>query len=144
MRLDYQGNDDVADRPPSQAMTCIQQYKFIRLDRQMNYEPLILGLKGLNLQYNPGDYLTAEQMKRNPRLAARYEELKKWAHNPEPIGNRTIQRFLDTVHRGLMNERHRQPAHRLHYIDYAISAIETQLRQFNDQVKSIGSEPTLY
>ena len=44
-----------------------------------------------------------------------------------------------------MNERHRQPAHRLHYIDYAISAIETQLRQFNDQVKgTAAAEPTLY
>jgi gamma-glutamylcyclotransferase (GGCT)/AIG2-like uncharacterized protein YtfP len=139
------GSDDVADRPPSQAMTCIQQYKFVRLDRQMNYEPLIMGLKGLNLEYNPGDYLTAEQMQRNPRLAGRYQDLKTWAHSPTPIPDRTIQRFLDTVRCGLMNERHRQPAHRLHYIDYAISAIETQLRQFNDQVKGTASaEPTLY
>jgi gamma-glutamylcyclotransferase (GGCT)/AIG2-like uncharacterized protein YtfP len=138
------GEDDVADKPPSQATTCIQQYKFIRLDRQMSYEPLILGLKGLQLEYNPGDYLTAEQMRQHPRLARSYEELKEWAHNPAEITNRTIQRFLDTVHRGLMHERHHRPAHSLHYIDYAVSAVETQLRQFNDQVKGIGVEPTLY
>ncbi len=138
------GGDDVADKPPSQAMTCIQQYKFIRLDKQINYEPLILGLKGLQLEYNPGDYLTAEQMQRYPRLGRRYEELKEWAYSPAEISSRTIQRFLDTVHRGLMHERHHRPAHRLHYIDYAVSAIEAQLRQFNDQVKGIGVEPAVY
>jgi len=140
----YLGGDDVADRPPSQAMTCIQQYKFIRLDQQMNYEPLIMGLKGLQLEYNPGDYLTSEQMQQNPRLARRYRELKEWSQSPAEIGDRTIRRFLDTVHCGLMNERHRRPAHRLHYIDYAVSAIETQLRQFNEQVRGIGTEPAVY
>jgi len=138
------GEDEVADKPPSQATTCIQQYKFIRLDRQMSYEPLIVGLKGLNLEYNPGDYLTAEQMQRYPRLVPRYQELKEWAHDPAEISDRTIQRFLDTVRRGLMHERHHRPAHSLHYIDYAVSAIDAQLRQFNDQVKGIGVEPTLY
>jgi len=140
----YLGGDEMADKPPSQATTCIQQYKFIRLDKQMNYEPLIMGLKGLQLEYNPGDYLTAEQMQRHPRLARTYQELKEWSHSPGEISDRTIRRFLDTVYRGLMNERHRQPAHKLHYIDYAVSAIETQLRQFNEQVKGAGSDPIVY
>ncbi|MBP7052123.1 MAG: gamma-glutamylcyclotransferase [Phycisphaerae bacterium] len=138
------GGDDVADRPPAQAMTCIQQYKFIRLDKQTDYEPLIMGLKGLQLEYNPGDYLTADQMKENPRLARRYQELKEWAHQPAEIGGRTIQRFLDTVHRGLMKERHCQPAHKLHYIDYAVSAIETRLKRFNEQVTTPGLDPVVY
>jgi hypothetical protein len=34
-----------------------------------------------------------------------------------------------------MNERHRRPAHKLHYIDWAISAIDAQLRMFNKQLK---------
>lgn len=139
----YIGGDDFVDKPPTQAMTCIQQYKFIRLDRKVNYEPLILCLKGLQLEYNPGDYLTAEQMQRYPRLAHRYQELKEWAHHPCQIGEPTIRRFLDTVRRGLMNERLRQPAHRLHYIDYALSAIEAQLRQFNEQVTNPASVPTV-
>lgn len=138
------GSDDVADRPPSQAMTCIQQYKFIRLDRHVSYEPLIMGLKGLQLEYNPGEYLTADQMQQDPRLARRYEELKEWSHHPSEISERTIRRFLDVILRGLMNERHHLPAHRLHYIDYAVSAIENQLRRFNEQVKGVGSDPALY
>ncbi len=140
----YLGGDEIADKPPAQATTCIQQYKFIRLDRQMNYEPLIMGLKGLQLEYNPGDYLTAEQMQRDPRLARRYRELKEWSHNPAEIGEATIRRFLDTIYRGLMKERHRQPAHKLHYIDYAVSEIEAQLRQFNEQVRDPASDPIVY
>ena len=61
----------------------MQQYKFIRLDRQAPYEPLILCLKGLQLAYNPGDYLSAEQMQQNPRLHHHYQELKEWAHQPD-------------------------------------------------------------
>jgi len=140
----YLGGDEIADKPPAQATTCIQQYKFIRLDRRMNYEPLIMCLKGLQLEYNPGDYLTAEQMQQDPRLARRYQELKEWSHSPAPVSDRTIRRFLDTVRRGLMNERHRQPAHKLHYIDYAVSAAENQLKEFNEQVVQTGSDPVVY
>jgi len=140
----YLGGDEIADKPPAAASTCIQQYKFVRLEGKAPYEPLIMGLKGLQLEYNPGDYLTADQMKANPRLARDYRAIKEWAAHPGPIGGRTIQRFLDTIHRGLMNERHHQPAHRLHYIDYAVHAIETQLRQFNDTVTEAASEPSVF
>ena len=102
----------------------IQQYKFIRLDRQAPYEPLILCLKGLQLAYNPGDYLSADQMQQNPRLLQHYQELKEWANRPTPIGGRTIRRLLDTVRQGLMIERHHQPVHSLHYIEWAVNAIE--------------------
>ena len=64
-------------------MTCIQQYKFIRLDKHANYEPLIMCLKGLQLEYNPGEYLTAEQMAASPRLARGYRELKEWSLRPD-------------------------------------------------------------
>ncbi|MBM4025336.1 MAG: gamma-glutamylcyclotransferase [Planctomycetes bacterium] len=131
----YLGGDEIADRPPKQATTHIQQYKFIRLDKQMPYEPLIVCLKGLQLAYNPGDYLTADQMQRNPRLRHRYQGLKAWANRPTPLGERTIRRFLDTVRHGLLNERHYRPAHPLHYIEWALNAIDTQLQAFNQQVR---------
>jgi gamma-glutamylcyclotransferase (GGCT)/AIG2-like uncharacterized protein YtfP len=134
----YLGGDEIADRPPAQATTHIQQYKFIRLEKQANYEPLILGLKGLQLEYNPGDYLRADQMQGDPHLYRQYQELKRWALHPTEIGSHTIARFLDTVHRGLLGERHRQPAHNLHYIEWGLNAIDTQLRTFNRQV----SDPT--
>ncbi len=131
----YLGGDDITDKPPVQAVTHIHQYKFIRLDKKMNYEPLILCLKGLQLAFNPGDYLSAEQLKASPRLQQQYEQLKGWAAEPTPISGQTINRFIRTVRDGLMNERHYRPAHKLHYVDWALSAVDMQLRTFNKQAK---------
>ena len=131
----YLGEDEIADKPPAQATTYVQQYKFIRLDRRANYEPLILCLKGLQLAYNPADYLSAEQLRGNKKLQRQYEDLKTWAAEPTEITHQTISRFIRTIQDGLMNEGHRRPAHELHYIDWAISAIDVQLRMFNKQLK---------
>jgi hypothetical protein len=131
----YLGEDEIAAKVPAYATTHIQQYKFIRLKKKTNYEPLILCLKGLQLQYNPGDYLTAEQLRRNKKLQYEYEELKNWAKKPTPISPQTIQRFIDTIKEGLMIEANHSPAHHLHYIDWAINEADIQLGIFNQQFK---------
>jgi hypothetical protein len=131
----YLGQDEIAEKVPVQATTYVQQYKFIRLERRANYEPLILCLKGLQLAYNPADYLTAEQLSGNKRLQAQYEQLKRWALQPTEISHQVISRFVKTVQLGLMNEIRRRPAHKLHYIDWALSAIDVQLRMFNKQLR---------
>jgi hypothetical protein len=131
----YLGGGGIADKPPSQATTYVHQYKFIRLGEKTNYEPLIMCLKGLQLDYNPGDYLTAEQLLGSIKLRWEYEELKRWAAEPTQISSRTISKFLKTVRNGLMNEGHHRPAHKLHYIDWVLNTISVQLRTFNEQVK---------
>jgi gamma-glutamylcyclotransferase (GGCT)/AIG2-like uncharacterized protein YtfP len=131
----YLGSNDIAHWPPSQATTYVQQYKFIRLEGRANYEPLILCLKGLQLEYNPGDYLTMEQLRDNPKLRQDYTRLKKWVVAPTKISPQAISRFLKAMHRGLTNEGLRRPVHKLHYIDWAVGAIDTQLRMFNQQLE---------
>jgi len=131
----YLSEGEIADKPPAHATTYVQQYKFIRLERRANYEPLILCLKGLQLAYNPADYLSADQLKSSRKLQQEYEDLKRWAAEPTEISPQTISKFLNTVQDGLMNEGHRRPAHKLHYIDWALSAIDVQLRMFNKQLK---------
>jgi len=133
----YLGDNEIADRTPAQATTYVHQYKFIRLDKRANYEPLILCLKGLQSAYNPADYLSAEQLCKSSKLRSEYEQLKKWASEPTEISGQTISKFLKTVHDGLMTERGHRPAHRLHYIDWALSAIDIQLRMFNKKAKSL-------
>jgi len=93
------------------------------------------------MDYNPADYLTAEQLMASPKLRREYEELKAWAAKPTQIGPRTVSKFLATIRHGLMNGRRHRPAHRLHYIDWALSAIETQLRTYNQQLKSQQIRP---
>lgn len=119
----------------------INQYKFIRLDPRANYEPLIMALKGMQLAINPGDYLTSEQLASSRKLRHEYEELKEWAENPTEISRRTKGRFLDTIYDGLMHEAHRRPFHKLHYIDWALGAIDLQIRLFNKQIREIGTAP---
>jgi gamma-glutamylcyclotransferase (GGCT)/AIG2-like uncharacterized protein YtfP len=135
----YLGEDQIADKPPAQATTYVQQYKFIRLERRANYEPLILCLKGLQLAYNPADYLSAEQLKGREKLRQQYEELKTWAAEPTEIAPQTISKFLNTVQSGLMNEGHYRPAHKLYYIDWALSAMDVQLRMFNKQLNKTAN-----
>ena len=134
----YLGGDDIANKLPAQATTHVQQYKFIRLEKRANYEPLIMCLKGLQLSYNPADYLTTEQLKNNSRLQKQYEELKKWASEPTEISGQMISRFVRTVQDGLMKEGHHRPIHTLHYIDWVLGAIDVQLRMFNKQLREFS------
>ena len=130
----FVGADGVGDKTPLTATTHVQQYKFIRLEQRANYEPLIMCLKGLQLAYNPADYLTAEQLKKSAKLRREYEELKAWSANPTEISPRTIGNFLKTIREGLHGEAHHQPAHGLHYIEWALGAIDVRLRTFNEQL----------
>ncbi len=112
-----------------------QQYKFIRLDARANYEALIMALKGLQIDFNPADYLTVEQLAKDKRLGYNFRLLKDWAMNPTPLSRGTISKFLNTIKAGLMKERHGKPAHKLHYIEWAMAAVDVQLRLFNKQVE---------
>ena len=127
--------DDIDQKPPAFTTTYVQQYKFIRLEERANYEPLIMALKGLQIAYNPGDYLTDVQLKRSKGLRHKYDELKQWAENPTPISLTTKRRFLQAVKKGLMAEAHGRPRHKLHYIDWTLGALDIQLRLFNKQLQ---------
>jgi hypothetical protein len=128
------GTDRSDGRARVRTTTHVQQYKFIRLDKRASYESLILSLKGLQLSYNPGDYLTAAQMDAQPQLREDYEDLKRWALKPTPIAADTVARFLEAVHQGLAVEGHRRPVHNLHYIEWALGAVHTQIQLFNHYV----------
>lgn len=126
--------DDYGPSTQKGIETFTQQYKFIRLDQRANYEAMIMALKGLQIAYNPADYLTAAQLRADKRLRNSYEKLKEWAANPTEISRQTISEFLRTIKEGLMNEAHYKPMHRLHYIEWSLGAIDVQLRLFNKQI----------
>jgi len=127
----FSGTDEIADKPPAQATAYVQQYKFIRLEKRANYEPLIMCLKGLQLAYNPAEYLTFDQLRASPKLQEQFRQLKAWAAQPTQIRPQTISKFVRTVRDGLMSEGHRRPVHKTQYIDWALSAIDLQLHMFN-------------
>ena len=132
--------EDTLQRKEVKKPVHVHQYKFIRLEKRANYEPLIMALKGIQLSMNPADYLTAQQLAASRRLRNEYEELKEWAANPSPIARTTKSRFLDAIYDGLMHEGHNRPHHKLHYIDWALGAIDLQIRLFNQRIEK--GEPT--
>jgi hypothetical protein len=131
----WQLSGDPQDTRPLKFPLYIHQYKFMRLERRASYEPLIMALKGIQLALNPGDYLTAAQLTASRKLRGEYEELKGWATHPTPISRSTRTRFLDAIRDGLLHEAHNRPYHKLHYIDWAMGAIDLQIRLFNKKLE---------
>ncbi len=127
--------DGIQEKPLRNTVKYTQQYKFIRLDKRANYEALIMALKGLQIAYNPADYLTVTQLKKDKGLKNSYEKLKDWAMHPTEIPQQTISEFLRTINDGLVNEGLHKPVHKLHYIDWSLGAIDVQLRLFNKQIR---------
>ena len=126
--------ESTTDKTFAYTPSFVYQYKFLRLDGRANYEPLIMALKGLQIACNPADFLTAEQLTKHPGLKKQYQQLKEWANEPTEISRQTRSRFIKAIQMGLMNEAHHQPVHKLHYIDWAMGAIDVQLRLFNKRI----------
>jgi len=114
----------------------VQQFKFLRLSRNINYEPIIAALKGLQIHFKPGSFLTASQYESNPRLREIFEELIRWGKSPTPLGNDEINLFLTSVHDGLMSEYRGQPAHTHAYINYCMALLELSLNHFNNIIRA--------
>lgn len=113
----------------------VQQFKFMRLSKEINYETLILALKGLQLGLNLGDYLTPEQLKMHPQLAGELDELFAWSHRPTPIEPKVVGRFCGVVFDGLSKERHGKLAHKNTYVQWALDRIASQIGEFNKKLE---------
>ena len=113
----------------------VHQYRLTRLEKQADYEPLIMALKGIQVAMNPADTLTAEHLAANSELRDEYEAQKDWTTHPTPIDSTTKKDFLDTVRDGLMHEAHRKPYHQPPYIDRILMAIDSQIRLFNQRIE---------
>ena len=109
----------------------VQQFKFLRLSRSVNYEPIIVALKGVQVHFKPGSFLSPEQHRSNPALRELFAELLRWGRAAEPLGRGEIGRFLSAVEEGLMREHRGQPAHSQAYIAYCLSRLRRGLEKFN-------------
>jgi gamma-glutamylcyclotransferase (GGCT)/AIG2-like uncharacterized protein YtfP len=109
----------------------VQQFKFLRLAKDINYEPIIVALKGLQVHFKPGSFLTASQYQSNPALREIFEEMIRWGRAVEPLGTDEMEQFLSGVYDGLMHERRGRPVHNQAYINYCLSNLLTGLNEFN-------------
>ncbi len=111
--------------------TLVQQFKFMRLSPAINYEPVAVALKGLQLRYQPGCFLTPTQYRDRPELRELFEALTAWAESPAPLSEAEVGGFLDAIHEGLMTERHGRPSHGRAYIGYCLDHLQGELERFN-------------
>jgi hypothetical protein len=120
------------DRPADRASRLARaEYRFPQLSPQIDYVPLILAIKGVQLRYRPTDFLTHKQMQAEPELAGLFNALLEWADHPAPIELADRAMFLDAVAAGLASEHHDRPAHSPQTIAEALAALGQQLDQFN-------------
>ena len=112
----------------------VQQFKFIRLGAHINYETLILALKGLQLALDLSDYITPEQLEQHPHLQGQLNELIAWSRKPKPIPPNVVGRFCAVTFEGLSKERHFRLAHKNTYVQWALDRLVHQIAEFNQKL----------
>ena len=119
-------------RPPGGRGRYVQQFKFLRLDVSLNYEPIVMALKGLQISLAPGSFLIGDQYVRSARHRAYFDDLLAWGSKATPLSSEDIEQFLAPVYEGLMAERKGKPAHSGAYIAWSINQLRSRLDHFND------------
>jgi gamma-glutamylcyclotransferase (GGCT)/AIG2-like uncharacterized protein YtfP len=109
----------------------VQQYRFARLSADINYEPLVLALKGLQIALAPGTFLTPAQYQASQKHRDAFEELVAWGVAPTRIPTEEVESFLGYVQDGLMNERRKRPAHNPAYLGWAVGKLRSALERYN-------------
>ncbi|HET6428204.1 MAG TPA: gamma-glutamylcyclotransferase family protein [Phycisphaerae bacterium] len=132
-------SDEEESGMPASRGRWVQQFKFLRLSPRYNYEPIIMALKGLQIHYTPGSFLTAQQYQSNPKLAELFARLRAWGCNADRLSAAEIEEFLSGVYQGLMCEHRGKPAHSTAYIAYCLSRLRDDLAGFNRFAEAHGA-----
>jgi hypothetical protein len=121
--------------------TYVQQFKFIRLAPNINYEPLAMALKGLQISRRPGSFLTAEQYRTSPKHRRAFEDLVAWANDLEALGESDMTTFLDAVEEGLAMEHLGLPVHSAAYIAWTLGQLRQDMERFNALLAAAPPRP---
>ena len=121
--------------PDDDDWTSVVEYQFPRSSFGFDYQPLIMALKGLQIEANPyplRDYPNCPYEREHQG----YETmLVQWAADPMPVSYQTIRAFLAIVERGLAKETERIGVYYAPYVDYMLQKIEEQLTLRNKRIQ---------
>jgi hypothetical protein len=120
---------------PASSGRYVQQFKFLRLAKDINYELLAMALKGLQIHNLPGTFMTASQYRQLPRHRQTFDDLVAWGTQPCGLAAEEIDEFLTSVRDGLRVERRGKPAHSRAYLARVLDELEAALRRFNEQLR---------
>ncbi|MCD6364689.1 MAG: hypothetical protein J7M14_02315, partial [Planctomycetes bacterium] len=113
----------------------VQQFKFLRLNDTLNYEPIIMALKGIQISLSPSSFLTGEQFEKSRKHRELYESLVEWGSAPTLLSDNEIEEFLSAAYEGLQRERRNNPAHSGAYIAWSIAQLRKSLAAFNKMIE---------
>lgn len=121
--------------PDDDDWTSVVEYQFPRSSFGYDYQPLIMALKGLQLEGNPyplRDYPNCPYKQEHQEYEAM---LTQWAVEPIPVSQQTIRTFLSIVERGLTKEIERIGVYYAPYVNYMLQKIEEQLTLRNKRIQ---------
>jgi hypothetical protein len=130
-RYSIEGDDEVPRPRGPHEGHFVQQFRFLRLSAGLNYEPIVMALKGLQVALSPGSFLTAGQYDASAKHRRLFDRLVAWGRYPEPIAPAHVEAFLRHVHAGLLTERRGRPAHGEAYIAWSLAQLRRMLERFN-------------
>lgn len=123
--------DDLASRGPNATGRYVQQFKFLRLSRQTNYEPLIVALKGLQMSLRPANFLTPTQYRASRQHRELFHAIVDWSNAPTPISQPEITAFLGHIYDGLLSEHHGRSVYSDTYICWVMDRLRETIGHFN-------------
>lgn len=132
LRRSSEGDDAPAPViSPRRGGRYVQQFKFLRLSPEINYEPIALALMGVQLHLSPGTFMTAAQYETSRRHRKLYHELLDWGASPAAISQQELETFLGCVYDGLARARSIRTGHHEAYLAWALSELRDQIGAFN-------------
>jgi len=113
------------------------EFQFPRLVRGKSYTPLIMGIKGFYLGYNPRPYSSKIRIIDAPHIRAEAEELKRWGLRVTPLPPRSIENFLSHVEKGLFTGLHEMPLkHRKRFLQRGMFLVEKEVKSLNEWIRN--------
>jgi gamma-glutamylcyclotransferase (GGCT)/AIG2-like uncharacterized protein YtfP len=121
--------------PEDAEWSFVIEYQFPRLSFDYDYQPLIMALKGFQLEGNPyplKDYRDCPYEEFHKEIEAK---LIKWAAAPTPVSQHTIENFINLVERGLEKETALIGQDYNGYVQGILQKIEEQLKRRNKRIQ---------
>ncbi|HOK41326.1 MAG TPA: gamma-glutamylcyclotransferase [bacterium] len=111
------------------------EFQFPRLKLSIDYELLIMALKGYLLSGEHRPIVNRNSFDSNNQCKEEMLELKNWALDAMAIDEKKIDNFLYKIKKGLMNEYHNKAYHKINYIEEILFNIEKYLYITNEYFK---------
>ena len=127
--------------PPRRAGRYVQQFKFLRLSPEINYEPVALALMGVQLALSPGSFMTAAQYEAHRQHRKLYHDLLDWGGSPTAVRQEELEAFLGYVYDGLTRAGPIHAGHHEAYLAWALSELRDTVKAFNAMLAAPAPPP---